>query len=243
MLGGGQDGEVWRVNKTSLGRTFALKFLNNVDSDAKKLRFGREIQILKALHHQNIISLSDKGEARNPKSGDLVPYYVMEFLEAQAVDRLLARTTPQQNWNLITTCELFCQVTSAVAEIHKNNVSHGDIKPANVLVVPLGDPVAKLTDFGFGLRSGDPIDKREEYPSSSYRAPAGLSPKEADIYRLGRTIRDCIAAARLSDADTRRIEEELVTDLVERAPAVELDEIRFRLDRLRREAYRKPYHC
>lgn len=239
-LGAGQDGEVWRASKISLGKTFALKFLNSIENEEKRIRFVREINILAGLNHPNIISINDRGEAWNPKTTRVVPYYVMEILEAQSIDRYLRTINP--NWALITFCELFQQVAAAVTENHINGVSHGDIKPANIMIIRFADPVAKLTDFGFGLRRGEVTEKREEYPASSYRAPEGISSHEADIYRLGRTFRDCIAETCLSNAD-RALVEEPIADLVERTREVALDDIRLRFLAILRTAYRKPYHC
>src|SRR5271157_2014126 len=80
-LGGGQDGEVWRAVRRSLRKPFAVKFLNAIEED-KTRRFNTEIEILASLNHPNIISISDKGEAFNPKTQKIVPFYVMDYLEA-----------------------------------------------------------------------------------------------------------------------------------------------------------------
>jgi serine/threonine protein kinase len=66
-------------------------------------------------------------------------------------------------------------------------IIHGDIKPSNIMVNQK-TKIAKLTDFGFGLLPGETGTRREEYPETSYHTPKGLSPKESDNYKLGRTL-------------------------------------------------------
>jgi len=190
-LGAGQDGEVWRVLKRTLKKTFAVKFLNAVEDKDKRRRFDTEIEILASLHHPNIISISDKNEATNPRTKQIVPFYVMEFLEASPLDEYLDN---HQEKTLRVFCSLLEQTALALLEVHSNGLSHGDIKSANVMVVKkTGTPI--LTDFGFGLKPGE-SGNRTEYPSSSYEAPEGLTPQQADVYRLGRTFLDALARAR-----------------------------------------------
>ncbi|MBI2859437.1 MAG: protein kinase [Chloroflexi bacterium] len=188
-LGGGQDGEVWRASKKSLGKCFAVKFLNSIDDADKLQRFDKEIQILASLNHPHIVNIFDKGEAWNPTTGGLVPYYVMEYLQARPLDSALAEATADEAVN--SCCSLFQQLALAVSVIHEMGVTHGDIKPANVMVLPR-ERIAKLTDFGFGLLPGE-VGNRAEYAGSSYRVPKGLSREEADVHRLSLTFKECLA--------------------------------------------------
>ena len=188
-LGAGQDGEVWRATKKSLGKIFAIKFLNSIDKEDKIIRFDREIQILSRLNHPNVIIISDKGEAWNPKTKKLVPYYVMEFLEAEPINIFLQRINKKET--LKTFCLLFNQILSALVAAHAMGITHGDIKPANILVISKYK-VAKLSDFGFGLLPGEKTLDREIYPGSSYHSPMGLSREASDIHKLGMTFKDCL---------------------------------------------------
>ena len=76
-----------------------------------------------------------------PTSGQ--PYFVMEYIEGRAADRLRATsiisTSPQR-------LALFLHVCDAVAYAHQKLIVHRDLKPGNILVTTAGDP--KLLDFG-----------------------------------------------------------------------------------------------
>jgi HD superfamily phosphohydrolase len=188
-LGAGQDGEVWRATRKSIGKSCAIKFLNSAKEPDKKARFDREIQILASLNHPHIVQIQDKGDGWNPDSGDEVPYYVMEFLPGRPIHKAL-KEMPQDR-QLEGLCILFQQVCSALDAAHARGISHGDIKPANILVL-VKERIAKVSDFGFGLLPGESKEQRDHYPNSSYKAPETLSPVLADIYRLGRTLTDCL---------------------------------------------------
>lgn len=78
-LGGGQDGEVWRVMPSKLKKPRAMKILRHIDSDEARERFDREIQILTSINHVHIVDIHDAGEA-TCSDGETVVYYVMEYL-------------------------------------------------------------------------------------------------------------------------------------------------------------------
>jgi serine/threonine protein kinase len=188
-LGGGQDGEVWRARNESFGRVFATKFLNSIDSQEKSDRFDREIRILKELHHPCIVNVFAKGKAYNPTKKKNVPYYVMEFLDGVPLDKFLEGASPQKARDSFFV--LFDHTANALLEIHGKGMSHGDLKATNIFVLADG-LVAKITDFGFGIPPGEQALRREDYPESSYRAPEGLTPRQADLFRLGKTFKDCL---------------------------------------------------
>lgn len=191
LLGAGQDGEVWRATQIRIGKHCAIKFLNSMRDPDKKLRFEREIQILAVLDHAHIVQIQDRGEAWNPSTGEIVPYYVMEFLQGEPIHRAVQHLPTDTRVDGIFS--LLQQVFSAVEAAHIIGVSHGDIKPANILVLPK-EQIAKLSDFGFGLMPGVAREPRSEYPESSYTSPPGLTPQEADVFRLGRTIQTIVSS-------------------------------------------------
>jgi HD superfamily phosphohydrolase len=230
-LGAGQDGEVWRALKRSLKKTFAIKFLNAVEDKDKIKRFDTEIEILASLHHPNIISISDKNEAFNPKISKIVPFYVMEFLEGLPLNTYLTQCPAKKIFHIF--CSLVEQTAMALSEVHSNGLSHGDIKPANLMIVQKTG-TAVLTDFGFGLRRGDDNLGRTEYPKSSYRAPKGLTSQQADVYRLGRTFLEALEAisAQLTNPAVSELRQ-LLMPLTEEPSEAALDRAMSRLDIVR----------
>jgi len=229
FLGGGQDGEVWRCKKIStFGKDFAMKMLNSIEQEEKQERFNREIHILAEINHPNIITIFAQGEAFNPVIRKNVPFYVMEFLDAAPLDAALKKISQKEIF--YTACILFQQMTSALNYIHEMEITHGDIKPSNIMV-NLKNKIAKLTDFGFGLLPGETETSREEYPDSSYHAPKDLSPKESDIYKLGRTFQDCINIIELNlNSDERTFLNGIASILLTKPQKIFLTQITSELD-------------
>lgn len=220
-LGAGQDGEVWCARKLDIGKRCALKFLNKIDDANKLQRFEREIAILASLNNPHVVSIQHRGKAWNPTTGLTVPYYVMEFIPGLPIKDAISSLPTDDRYSAI--CTLFHQVFSALDEIHRLGLSHGDIKSANILVLSR-QRIAKLSDFGFGLLPGESRD-RDEYPSSSYKAPPQFTPQEADLYKIGRTIEHCMES--LPEAVpgiARTALKELVTDLITEPPRIDLSE-------------------
>lgn len=85
QVGRGGMGVVYEAEQISLGRHVALKVLTtNALLDAKQVqRFQREAKAAARLHHTNIVPVYGVGET------DGVHYYVMQFIQGQALDQVL----------------------------------------------------------------------------------------------------------------------------------------------------------
>ncbi len=148
-LGAGGMGEVWRAARND-GRfegAAAVKLLKRgMDSAAVLARFAQEQQALARLNHPHIARLLDAG-----LSADGRPYFVMELVEGQPIDRATASLP------LEARLRLFLQLAEAVAHAHRNLLVHRDLKPSNVLVD--ADGQVKLLDFGIA-KALDPLEHR-----------------------------------------------------------------------------------
>ncbi len=100
-------------------------------------RFREERQILALLEHPHIARLLDGGV-----SADGLPYFVMEYIEGQRIDRYMEERALSVEERLA----LFIQICQAVQFAHGKLVVHRDLKPSNILVTALGE--TKLLDFG-----------------------------------------------------------------------------------------------
>jgi WD40 repeat protein/serine/threonine protein kinase len=84
-VGRGGMGVVYEAEQESLGRHVALKLLTGSSLDPHRLqRFQREAKAAARLHHTNIVPVYDVGEQ------DGVSYYVMQFIQGQGLDQVLA---------------------------------------------------------------------------------------------------------------------------------------------------------
>ncbi len=89
-IGRGGMGVVYEAEQVSLGRRVALKVLPpTVGQDpSRKARFEREARAAAKLHHTNIVQVFGVGEHNGQ------PYYVMQLIQGQGLDAVLARSSP-----------------------------------------------------------------------------------------------------------------------------------------------------
>jgi len=148
-------------------------------------RFREERQILATLDHPNIARLFDGGSTEEG-----LPYFVMEYIEGQAIDRWCN----ERKLTVTSRLELFQSVCSAVSYAHHLLIVHLDLKPANILVTP--DGVVKLLDFGIArlLRSDDDTVRAAAVGRQLRMTPEYASPEQikgavlgtsSDLYSLG----------------------------------------------------------
>jgi serine/threonine protein kinase len=88
--------------------------------------------------------------------GEWVPYMVLEWLDGQPLDVVLASDRANGNppRSLDRALQLLSPVARALCVAHDRGIVHRDIKPGNICVLagPMPDtPTAKLYDFGIAL--------------------------------------------------------------------------------------------
>lgn len=162
----------------------AIKMLSGDASGQEMMRFQQEAKATARLNHPNIIKVLDFGESGGKA------YLVMEYLEGESLESILAR----RDLSVDALLSIFCQVAGGLAYAHNQGVLHRDIKPSNVMVVKddYGKPLAKLCDFGLAkLQSSDQELTRTgtALGSPSYMSPEGVNGEEldkrADVYSFG----------------------------------------------------------
>jgi serine/threonine-protein kinase len=138
-LGSGAMGTVFRARHAETGQRVAVKVVApGLAANPTSLeRFKRESAILKQLKHPNIVRLVATGRYQG------APFYAMEYVEGESLDRALARRG-RITWEELVA--LGRQLCSALQHVHERGIIHRDLKPSNVMV--LADGTVKLTDFG-----------------------------------------------------------------------------------------------
>jgi serine/threonine-protein kinase len=138
-LGSGAMGTVYQARYTKTGVRVALKVIGLAltGNEASLARFDREAKILKQLHHANIVRFYGAGRHQG------VPFYAMEYVEGESLDRVLQRRG-RMTWEELVA--LGQQLCSALQHSHDKGIIHRDLKPSNLMV--LADGTVKLTDFG-----------------------------------------------------------------------------------------------
>jgi len=103
-------------------------------------RFEREIKLLRSLpQHENIAGYQGHGTLRDGR-----PFVAMELVDGLNLEHLLASGRRLEEPAAV---QLMMQVCDALSVLHVLGLSHGDIKPANIMLTR-GDHTAKLLDFG-----------------------------------------------------------------------------------------------
>jgi Tol biopolymer transport system component len=139
-IGAGAMGEVYKARDTRLDRTVAVKILMNVDP-ARRANGDREARAIAALQHPNICTLYDVGHENG------IDYLVLEYLQGETLAARLARGPLK----LEAAVTIAIDIADALEKAHRAGIVHGDLKPANLMLLRDGGSGAgavKLLDFG-----------------------------------------------------------------------------------------------
>ena len=195
-------GQVFRARDSRLGRTVALKVIRSefTSDEEFRRRFHREAQTISSLSHPNVCTLYDVAEH------DGNAYLVMEYLEGDTLDTVLARGPLP----IADVLRIGTEMAAALAAAHDRGIIHRDLKPANIVVTPFG---AKVLDFGLAkeLTQADPdaattLDTTAvSKPGQVLGTPAYMSPEQvagrpldarSDIFAAGAILYEMISGRR-----------------------------------------------
>lgn len=174
-LGEGGFSVVYQAQDTIEDRVVALKIpdLSNGDQTQSYEDVQREVRIMAALSHPNVLPLKD---ARFIDDQFVMAFPLGEESLHDRISRRMARATA---------VDFIRQMTAAVAHAHENRVLHRDLKPENFILFP-GNRVC-LTDFGLARNQ-----RRGQLVSASgtigYIAPEqamGKPTYRSDVFSLG----------------------------------------------------------
>ncbi|MCY2959065.1 MAG: serine/threonine-protein kinase [Planctomycetota bacterium] len=211
-LGVGGMGVVYRAERVDglFQHEVAIKLIRTERAtDWVLRRFEFERRTLAALQHPCIARLYDGGTTE-----DGCPYFVMELVRGEAIDRYCER----ENLAIAARLRLFSQVCRAVHFAHQSLVVHCDLKPANILIDERGVP--HLLDFGIArLLENEPPGASvaaeivaltptlarvltPEYASPEQLA-GGPVTTSIDVYSLGVVLYELVTGCRPFTSDSR----------------------------------------
>jgi serine/threonine-protein kinase len=162
-LGSGGGGVVYRAWHTRLQKPVVIKELKGASAQDRETQ-RNEVEALKNVKSAHLPQVYDF-----LTEGGRV-FTVIEFIEGESLDKLLERG---QGFTQPQVVKWYGQLASALEAIHKQNVCHRDVKPANIMLTPGGDVC--LIDFNAALVSGN--DVRLISRSLGY-----ASPEQYEIY-------------------------------------------------------------
>jgi len=198
VIGRGSVGTVYEAEAAD-GRRAALKLLHRDLARDPELRsrFVREAEAVSRLHHPNIVSVVDTGEA------DGQPYIALEYIDGTDVAQIVAsRPSMSVEWKV----DLVRQICEGLGHAHAHGVVHRDVKPANVRVTPAGD--VKVMDFGMARLGGasDLTRRGHLLGTIHYCAPEQLegdaSDPRVDVFSVGAIAYELLSWRRPFEADS-----------------------------------------
>ncbi|MEO8699932.1 MAG: serine/threonine-protein kinase [Kofleriaceae bacterium] len=190
-LGAGGMGEVFLAEHEQIGTKVAIKMLQpHVSANTEHVqRFFNEAIAVSKIQHAGIGKIFDVGH-HNGRA-----YLVMEYLDGETVGARIGRLG---RLPLGMVCDIGKQICGVLEAVHKAGVTHRDLKPDNVFVVPDGELASgervKILDFGIAKLSTGNAGLTAT-ASGSMGTPAYMSPEQwknsktvdwrADAYSLG----------------------------------------------------------
>ena len=203
VLGQGGFGITYMAIQVSANCQVAIKelFLNGVNERAgnsirvsnsvndslfekQKEKFKKEAKRIMSLDNEHVVKVYDLFEENN------TVYYVMDYLEGESLASKMKREGHPLTESEVM--DILPQLLDALSEIHKFQIWHLDIKPANIMLI---DKTVVLTDFGASKQ----ITPSEMTSTALYFTP-GYAPAEqtgmlfnqfgpwTDLYAVGATI-------------------------------------------------------
>merc|ERR1719411_873935 len=197
-IGKGATSKVKLGKDERTGKTVAIKILtaDGKSFDMKELK--KEIDVLKALDHENVVRLHDCFyKVQYPGLGKNTTTTVM-VLELATEGELFDFFMHTGKFNPPLARWFFKQMCAGLMYCHGKGIAHRDLKPENVL---LGDGFkVKIVDFGFARSFKGPGGETKmttALGTPGYAAPEILArqkyTKNVDIFSLGVILFICIA--------------------------------------------------
>jgi serine/threonine-protein kinase len=137
-LGAGAMGTVFLAEQIAVGnRPVALKVLNRklLDDPDFLLRFQSEAASTGRIHHPNVVTIYESGQA-----DDGTPYIAMEYLEGESLRQTLTRRGALP---VPEVAEILQQAARGLNAAHKLGIIHRDLKPDNIFLTYSDDLVGE----------------------------------------------------------------------------------------------------
>ena len=153
------------------------------------------------------------------KDGAALPYAVMEYVEGPTLADKLRDDGPMKPTDAV---RVVMEIADVVDALHRADLVHGDIKPANTLIPPLRG--VKVTDFGLTRSRDAGISGPQKdhtagtpaYMSPELRQTGHVAPR-SDVYALGVTLYELVTGTRrIEELPESGIQEELA-EVIDRA--------------------------
>jgi hypothetical protein len=169
----------------------AAEILDALDRDQK--RFLREIRMTARLELAGVPAVYDTGVDDLP-DGTRQLWLVMQLLRGSTLETLLdgASFSGPDTRSVAWAVAIAAQIAAVLADVHRVDIVHRDIKAANIMVTDSG--LVKVLDFGIAILRGAGALPRLTQVDRTVGTPAYMSPEQwagqlvtaaSDMYSLG----------------------------------------------------------
>jgi len=187
LLGRGGAGSVYLAHDRLLaGREVALKSITARVDDVIRAAFEREFAMLTALRVPGVSPVYDFGVRQLRADQPALPFFTRGYIAGEPLDTAVSGRSLKERVRLLL------RAASVIAPLHDIGVTHGDIKPGNIIVDASDQPW--LIDFGLARARTFEQSLKEQAPTGT---PGFMSPEllrggtpnvAADVYALGVTL-------------------------------------------------------
>ncbi|XP_042561996.1 death-associated protein kinase 2-like isoform X2 [Clupea harengus] len=169
VLGSGHFGQVREVRERASGVRWAAKFLKIRRGAGSRLGMERksverEVELLQALQHHNVMALKDVFECR----AEIV--LIVELISGGELFDFIAE---KENLTESEAIEFLKQILQGVSYMHSKHICHFDLKPENIMLSSntLPNTDIKIIDFGMAHRFIQGEEYRSMGGTPQYIAP------------------------------------------------------------------------
>ena len=199
-LGATSHSSIYLAERESTGVRVVLKVLQQLPDVAENIgafdRFLQEYEMIAEIEHPNIVKIYDLGVS------DDHAHITMEYLDAGDLRRRITDGIIETD-----AVRYLRQIGSALAEIHRVDILHRDLKPGNIML--RRDDSIALIDFGLAKRMRLQMEMTDE--GEIFGTPYYMSPEQghgngvdhrSDIYSLGVIFYEMLTGEKPFRADT-----------------------------------------
>jgi serine/threonine protein kinase len=161
------------------GDSVAIKVMHraNITKSIQQNKVRQELALTKILSHENIVDFEETIEI-----GNLV-CIVMELCEGGDLLSLLLDSELSDSERK----QIFKGVAAGVKYLHDLGLTHGDLKPENVMLTE--DGIVKLIDFAYSTKRGCGTNENKSgtlvYAAPELLKPGNFDGIKADVWALG----------------------------------------------------------